>query len=61
VLEKACEDVYNGRGFSIVRGLDPNAFSLEDMTVIYLGISSYIGEGRGKQDQRGSKLSERPF
>jgi hypothetical protein len=40
-----------------VRGLDPDTFSAEDITVIYLGVSSYIGEGRGKQDQRGSKLS----
>jgi hypothetical protein len=56
-LKKSCEDVYNGRGFSIVRGFDPDTFSAEDITVIYLGVSSYIGEGRGKQDQRGSKLS----
>lgn len=44
-----------------MRGLDPDAFSVEDLTAIYLGVSSYIGEGRGKQDQRGSKLSRRTF
>ncbi|KAL5336517.1 hypothetical protein BJX70DRAFT_280719 [Aspergillus crustosus] len=50
------DDVYSGRGFAIVRGLDPDAYSVEDLTVVYLGVSSYIGERRGKQDQRGSML-----
>ena len=56
-LERAAEDVYNGRGFVIVRGLDPDIFSVEDSTTIYLGLSSYIAERRGMQDQRGSMLS----
>ncbi|KAI1455336.1 Clavaminate synthase-like protein [Annulohypoxylon moriforme] len=55
-LDQICQDVYHGRGFSIVRGLDPEAYSLEDLTIIYLGISSYVAERRGKQDQRGSML-----
>ncbi|KAF7193762.1 Taurine hydroxylase-like protein SAT17 [Pseudocercospora fuligena] len=55
-LESASNDVYNGRGFTIVRGLDPESFSLEDYTIVYLGVSSYIAERRGKQDQRGSML-----
>ncbi|AEO71829.1 uncharacterized protein THITE_2148420 [Thermothielavioides terrestris NRRL 8126] len=55
-LEAVCADVYEGRGFAIVRGLDPDAYTVEDLTVVYLGISSYIGERRGKQDQRGSML-----
>jgi hypothetical protein len=57
---KVRNDVYEGRGFGIVRGLDPDAYPLEDLTVVYLGISSYIGERRGKQDQRGSMLSTMP-
>jgi hypothetical protein len=56
-LEKVRDDIYEGRGFSIIRGLEPNNFSVEDFTVIYLGITSYIAERRGKQDQRGSMLS----
>ncbi|KAI5918988.1 hypothetical protein F4810DRAFT_714965 [Camillea tinctor] len=56
VLEGLRNDVYEGRGFAIVRGIDPDAYSIEDLTVVYLGISSYIGERRGKQDQRGSML-----
>lgn len=59
-LEAASDDLYNGKGFAIIRGLDPDAFSLEHFTVIYLGVSSYIAERRGKQDQRGSMLSRFP-
>ncbi|OTA89507.1 hypothetical protein M434DRAFT_106935 [Hypoxylon sp. CO27-5] len=55
-LDQICQDVYHGRGFAIIRGLDPEAYSLEDLTLVYLGISSYIAERRGKQDQRGSML-----
>lgn len=51
-----CRDVYDGRGFGIVRGLDPDDYEIADLTTIYLGISSYIAQVRGKQDQRGSML-----
>jgi hypothetical protein len=57
-LDAVCADIYEGRGFAIVRGLEPDAYPLEDLTVVYLGVSSYVGERRGKQDQRGSMLSE---
>ncbi|KAK5654756.1 hypothetical protein OQA88_7081 [Cercophora sp. LCS_1] len=55
-LEAICNDVYYGKGFGIVRGLDPDDYELSDLTVLYLGISSYIAQTRGKQDQRGSML-----
>ncbi|KAK4033687.1 bfedabf7-3ea8-4d81-ab25-88f44eff35b9 [Parachaetomium inaequale] len=55
-LHAVCADIYEGRGFAIVRGLEPDAYAVEDLTVVYLGISSYVGERRGKQDQRGSML-----
>ncbi|KAK1753878.1 putative taurine catabolism dioxygenase TauD [Echria macrotheca] len=50
------DDIYAGRGFGIVRGLDPDEYELGDLTILYLGISSYIAQVRGKQDQRGSML-----
>jgi hypothetical protein len=31
-LKKLTDDVYEGRGFIIIRGLDPDAYSLEDFT-----------------------------
>ncbi|KAI0115734.1 hypothetical protein GGR51DRAFT_360692 [Nemania sp. FL0031] len=55
-LKAIRNEVYEGRGFVILRGLDPKAYVIEDMTIVYLGISSYVGERRGKQDQRGSML-----
>jgi len=55
-MRKICEDVYEGKGFAVLRGLDPDVWSVEDVTVVYLGISSYVAEKRGKQDQRGSML-----
>lgn len=57
-LSSVCSDIYEGRGFAILRGLDPDAYPIEDLTIIYLGISSYVGERRGKQDHNGSMLSE---
>ncbi|KAI1880189.1 hypothetical protein JX265_001810 [Neoarthrinium moseri] len=55
-LTDICYDIYDGRGFAILRGLDPDVYDIEDLTAVYLGVSSYIGERRGKQDQRGSML-----
>jgi hypothetical protein len=51
-----CHDLYDGKGFGIVRGLNPDDYTLSDLTIVYLGITSYIAEVRGKQDQRGSML-----
>ncbi|KAK0739985.1 hypothetical protein B0T18DRAFT_331684 [Schizothecium vesticola] len=48
--------VHSGRGFALVRGLDPDDFSQEDNVVIFLGISSYIGPKRGRQDEEGNML-----
>jgi len=50
--------VHIGSGFAVVRGLNPDDFSQEDNVVIFLGISSYIGSKRGRQDEEGNMLSE---
>ncbi|KAK3991426.1 hypothetical protein QBC44DRAFT_341025 [Cladorrhinum sp. PSN332] len=55
-LSAICKDVYYGKGFHVVRGLNPDDYALADLTTIYLGISSYIAARRGRQDQRGSML-----
>ncbi|KAK1090632.1 hypothetical protein LTR48_007912, partial [Friedmanniomyces endolithicus] len=55
-LDTICSNVYEGHGFSTLRGLNPDDFTAEDVTIIYLGLASYIGETRGKQDQRGSMI-----
>ena len=51
------EDLHHGKGFVNIRGLDPNHYSSEDNILLFLGISSYIGEKRAKQDDDGSMLS----
>ncbi|KAI9689933.1 MAG: hypothetical protein M1822_009815 [Bathelium mastoideum] len=58
-LENLRDQVYEGRGLAIVRGLEQEKYSATDLIVVYLGISSYIAERRGKQDQRGSMLVDR--
>ncbi|KAK1832993.1 hypothetical protein QBC39DRAFT_390275 [Podospora conica] len=52
-LDALAEDLHDGRGFFAVRGLNPTKYSREDNIVIFLGVSSYVGELRGKQDDKG--------
>ncbi|KAL2152324.1 hypothetical protein VTH82DRAFT_5508 [Thermothelomyces myriococcoides] len=56
-LARASLDVHEGRGFAIIRGLDPLRYTAEENLAIFLGISSYIGEQRGVQDKMGSMLT----
>jgi len=56
-LEEARSEVCNGRGFVILRGINPDDYSPEDLTVVFLGVSSYISEQRGKQDKTGRMLT----
>lgn len=57
----AALDIHRGKGFAIVRGLDPKDFSAEDNLIAFLGISSYIGSKRGRQDEDGNMLSMLSF
>ena len=59
-LLKSALDIHRGRGFSIIRGLDPKDLSPEDNLIVFLGISSYIGSQRGRQDEDGNMLSTCP-
>jgi hypothetical protein len=49
-------DIHSGKGFQVIRGLDPDDFPVEDLTIIWLGIQAYIAEQRGRQDHRGNML-----
>ncbi|KAH6634060.1 hypothetical protein B0J18DRAFT_415162 [Chaetomium sp. MPI-SDFR-AT-0129] len=55
-LRELCRDVHDGKGFCIVRGINPKTYSVEDLTLAYLGIQSYIAEQRGRQDKCGNML-----
>lgn len=46
----------NGVGFFRIRGLDTSWYSSETNVIIYIGISSYIGAKRGRQDEYGNML-----
>jgi hypothetical protein len=49
ILDSMCEDVHNGKGFAVLRGLDPKKYCAESNALIFLGISSYFGQQRGRQ------------
>ena len=57
-LSQACEEVYNGLGAVILRGLIVEDYTPADLLVIFLGISSYIADQFGIQDRLGTMLSE---
>jgi hypothetical protein len=54
-------EVHHGRGFSLIRGLSPSDFSAADLTIIYLGIQSYVANQQGQQDEKGNMLGQRDF
>ncbi|KAI9762218.1 MAG: hypothetical protein M4579_000541 [Chaenotheca gracillima] len=55
-LRQMSHDVHFGKGFCVIRGLDATSYSAEDNALLFLGISSYIGEKRGRQDNHGNML-----
>ncbi|KAI1324203.1 hypothetical protein F5Y16DRAFT_381553 [Xylariaceae sp. FL0255] len=48
--------LYNASGFFLLRGTDQDNYSVEEMTVIFLGIQSYVAVKRGRQDELGNML-----
>jgi hypothetical protein len=48
-LQKVSDEIFQGRGLAILRGLNPDLFSIEDNVIIHAGISSYIAPLRGNQ------------
>ncbi|KAH6898592.1 hypothetical protein B0T10DRAFT_578395 [Thelonectria olida] len=55
-LDTIRRDVYNGKGFGVIRGLDPQKYSVEDLSILYLGIQSYIANRLGRQDKKGNMM-----
>ena len=55
-LKTLATELTSGVGFFRVRGLDPQRYSNDINVVLYLGISTYIGAKRGRQDERGNML-----
>lgn len=57
-LERIQDDIYKGRGFAILRGLVVEDYPDDlDLVTVYLGLTSYVAERRGKQNHGGAVLS----
>ncbi|PWW73184.1 Clavaminate synthase-like protein [Tuber magnatum] len=48
--------LYHGRGFFVLRGLNPKKYSSEENVLIYVGISCWVAEKRGRQDEHNNML-----
>ncbi|KAJ5729000.1 uncharacterized protein N7483_003508 [Penicillium malachiteum] len=48
-LRDLANELHNGRGFFVLRGLRIDSYSREDNVIIYTGVSSHIGSIRGRQ------------
>lgn len=57
-LAALCSDLYEGKGFFVLRGLNPKEFSAEENALAFVGISSHIAGKKGSQDSKGNMLSE---
>ncbi|XXG93969.1 hypothetical protein Hte_000219 [Hypoxylon texense] len=55
-LDELSHDIYNGKGLCVIRGINPDEWAVEDLTIIWLGIQAYIADQRGCQDDRGNML-----
>ncbi|MEX2450056.1 MAG: TauD/TfdA family dioxygenase [Rhodospirillales bacterium] len=44
-LEAVAEELENGRGFALLRGLPIENYSLEEARTIYWGLGTYLGDG----------------
>lgn len=56
-LARCADEIYNGRGISIIRGLRPSRYSAEENTMLFLALAEYIGDQRGIQSYKGAMLS----
>jgi hypothetical protein len=57
-LDAIRQDLHHGKGFGLIRGLDPRKYSVEDLTMIHLGIQVYIANRQGRQDSKGNMLGK---
>lgn len=56
VLENLKSSLYDGSGFFVLRGLDPQKYSPEENARIYLGIAKHIAPKNGRQNLGGAKI-----
>ncbi|KAJ7491180.1 hypothetical protein FB451DRAFT_633633 [Mycena latifolia] len=56
-LWKLAEVLYSGRGFFVLREIPIDKYSRRELAIVYAGISSHVGSGRGKQDGTNAMLA----
>jgi len=56
-LDGVSKTLHFGRGFTVLRGLEPKKYSPFDNVIIYLGVTNYIAVKRGCQDSSWNMLS----
>jgi hypothetical protein len=59
VLSRMRDDLHQGKGFAVLRGLDSKKYAVEDLTTIYLGVQAYIANRCGRQDKKGNMLGKK--
>ncbi|KAI9672462.1 MAG: hypothetical protein M1817_003228 [Caeruleum heppii] len=57
LLDELSTELHSGRGFFVLRGLNPLKFTPKDNVIVYLGLSSYVGERRGRQNVEGKMIT----
>ncbi|KAH8890828.1 Clavaminate synthase-like protein [Thozetella sp. PMI_491] len=55
-LEALSREVHHGKGFGLLRGINPVSYTVEDLTLVSLGLQCYIADHFGRQDKRGNML-----
>ncbi|KAG2022353.1 taurine catabolism dioxygenase TauD [Coprinopsis cinerea AmutBmut pab1-1] len=56
-LHDLANELYNGRGFFVLRTIPVSSYPIADLVLIYAGISSYISPVLGVQDKNGGVLA----
>lgn len=59
-LDTLRRDLYSGRGFGCVRGLNTAEYPVEDLTILQLGIQAHIANRYGRQDKKGNMMGTSP-
>ncbi|OQE16248.1 hypothetical protein PENFLA_c028G03201 [Penicillium flavigenum] len=51
-LREISDQVHNGHGFKVIRGLPVDSYTREENVIIYSGLSSHVAPIRGRQDSK---------
>ncbi|KAJ5987000.1 hypothetical protein N7451_011365 [Penicillium sp. IBT 35674x] len=51
-LRDISNEVHNGHGFKVIRGLPVDEYTREENVIIYTGLSSHVAPIRGRQDNK---------